>query len=138
MKKFHSILFVNLLAISSISLFSQTENPKVMKYFAPKYPAAAQAVRATGRIDVSVEIDKDGKVTSATAVNGHPLLRKTCENAAKEWTFSSDLNRDKRGVIITFLLGLGGKNKKDKVEFKKPYTLELIGVLVRIVSTVDT
>jgi hypothetical protein len=45
---------------------------------------------------------------------------------------SSDLNRDKRGVIITFLLGLGGKNKKDKVKFKKPYTLELIGVLVRM------
>jgi TonB family protein len=135
MKKFHSIVVVILLAVCSVSLFAQTKNPKVIKHFAPKYPAAAQAVRATGTIDVSVKIGKDGKVTSATALNGHPLLRKACENAAKEWTFTSDSNSDEHEVKITFLLRLGDKNEKDKVKFKKPYTLELIGVLVKIVDT---
>jgi TonB family protein len=127
MKKFYLILFVVILFPAfSIAAFAQTEKPKVVKYFAPKYPAAAQAVRATGTVIVNVKIDKDGKVISAVAESGHPLLRKACENAAKEWIFSTDSRPEEQEVKITFLLRIGNKNKKDKVKFKKPYTLELL------------
>ncbi len=134
MKKFILIsLFI--LALFSISVLAQVDKPKVLKYFAPKYPAAAQAVRASGTIIVEVKIDRDGKVTSAVAQTGHPLMRKVCENAAKEWMFSNDPNKEEREVKITFLLRIGDKNKKDKVKFKKPYALELIGARVRILDT---
>jgi TonB family protein len=138
MKKFYSNLFIiNLLLLCSIAVFAQKDKPKVIKYFAPKYPVSAQAVRATGTIDVLVKIDKDGKVTSTNAISGHPLLRKACENAAMQWLFTPDSSHDEREVKITFLLRIGDRNKKDKVKFKKPYTIELVGARVRIVNTVD-
>lgn len=139
MKNFYSILLVAILFVFSyITVFAQTENPKVLKHFAPKYPPAAQAVRATGTVNVLVKIDEDGKVTSTVAISGHPLLRKACENAAKLWIFSPNANSKEREVKITFLLRISDKNKKDKVKFKKPYTLELIGVQIKIINTIDT
>ena len=137
MKK-NILVLLFILVIFSLSVFAQDKKPKVIKYIAPKYPAAAQAVRASGTVDINVKIDKDGKVFSVNAISGHPLLRKACEMAAKGWLFSSDSVSETREVKITFLLRVGNKNKKDKVKFKKPYTLELIGALVRIVNTVDT
>jgi TonB family protein len=131
------LLVISLFVLCSVETFAQTDKPKVLKYFAPNYPAAAQAVNASGTVDVNVKIDKDGKVISAEATSGHPLLRKACEVAAKEWIFSKDSTLETREVKITFLLRLGNKNKKDKVKFKKPNTLELIGVMVRIVNTID-
>ncbi len=48
----------------------------------PGYPAAARAVRASGTVTVQVVIDETGKVASANAVSGHPLLRAAAEKAA--------------------------------------------------------
>ena len=137
MKKFYTILFTVLFMAFSVSAFAQIENPTVIQYFAPKYPASAQAVRATGTVNVVVKIDKNGKVISANAISGHPLLRKACEVAAINWLFSTDSTVEEREIKLTFLLRLGDKNKKDKVKFKKPYTLELSGVMVRIVNTIS-
>ena len=132
MRKSISVL-IFVLAIFSFSVFAQNDAPKVIKYVAPKYPAAAQAVRASGTVDVNVKIDQEGKVVSAEAISGHPLLRKACEMAAKEWIFSSDPNINEREAKIIFILRIGNKNKKDKVKFRKPYTLELVGARVRII-----
>ena len=134
MEKFRSVLFVVILFIlCSVTTFSQTENPKVLRYFAPKYPVTAQAVRAAGTVIVDVKIDKDGKVISAVAESGHPLLRKVSEIAAKEWLFLTDLNTEEREVRITFLIRQGDRNKKDKLKFRKPYTLEVVGARSRII-----
>lgn len=131
MKKTISILII-VLAVFSNSAFAQEGKPKVIKYVALKYPAAAKAIRASGTVDVNVKISKEGKVVLAEAVSGHQLLRKTAENASKEWLFSSDSTTEERQVKITFLLRIGDKNKRDKVKFKKPYTLEVVAGRVRI------
>lgn len=57
----------------------------------PKYPAAAKAVRAEGPVGVQVIIDSDGKMFSATAISGHPLLRRTSEIAACSSKFAHTL-----------------------------------------------
>lgn len=138
MKRSSSILFaVILFIICSVSIFAQTDKPKVIKYFAPKYPPAAQAVRATGAVIVNVRIDKDGNVISAVAESGHPLLRKACENAAKGWMFSTISINEEREIKIAFLLGLSSKSKKDKVKFKKPYTLEIVAAQWNILQTTN-
>lgn len=54
----------------------------------PPYPAAARAVRASGAVNVQVTIDEDGRVISASAVSGHPLLRGVAEQAARGARFS--------------------------------------------------
>jgi TonB family protein len=62
-------------------------NGSALKLPAPDYPAAAKAVRASGTVNVQVTIDEDGKVISASAVSGHPLLRAAAENAARKCEF---------------------------------------------------
>ena len=70
----------------------------------PPYPPAAVAVNAQGKVDVQVLIDESGKVVSAKAVSGHPLLRAAAERAA--WsarftpTYLSKVAVKVTGVIV--------------------------------------
>ncbi|MFN0139643.1 MAG: TonB family protein [Pyrinomonadaceae bacterium] len=63
-------------------------NGKAVELPLPKYPAAAQAVKASGAVSVQVTVDEQGSVISASAVSGHPLLRAAAEAAAREAKFS--------------------------------------------------
>lgn len=58
-----------------------TELPK------PPYPPAARAVRAAGSVTVQVLVDESGRVVSANAVSGHPLLRAAAVGAARSTKF---------------------------------------------------
>lgn len=53
----------------------------------PVTPPEAHAAHIGGIVTVAVEIDKDGKVISAQAVNGPELLRAAAVDCAKQWTF---------------------------------------------------
>ncbi|HZS06641.1 MAG TPA: TonB family protein [Blastocatellia bacterium] len=57
----------------------------------PPYPPIAKAARAAGAVQVAVEINEDGDVTSASAVGGHPLLREAAVQAARQWKFKPTL-----------------------------------------------
>ncbi|HTH38535.1 MAG TPA: TonB family protein [Pyrinomonadaceae bacterium] len=54
----------------------------------PPYPAAAISLNIKGEVAVQVTIDEYGKVVSAKAVSGHPLLRRDSERAAMNARFS--------------------------------------------------
>jgi TonB family protein len=54
----------------------------------PAYPAAARAAKASGAVVVLVTADEEGKVESAKAVSGHPLLRASAEAAANQARFT--------------------------------------------------
>jgi protein TonB len=54
----------------------------------PPYPAIARAARASGAVVVSVTVDESGKVISAHAVSGNPLLQQAAVQAAYGWRFS--------------------------------------------------
>jgi protein TonB len=53
----------------------------------PVYPQTAKAVNAGGEVSVQVMIDENGKVISAKAISGHPLLRPVSEQAARNAKF---------------------------------------------------
>lgn len=57
----------------------------------PTYTAAAKAIRAMGDVNVQVLIDEAGNVVSASAANGHPLLRGEAEKAARNAKFNPTL-----------------------------------------------
>lgn len=63
-------------------------NGKARSLPKPAYPPAARAVRASGAVTVQVLIDENGNVVSASAVNGHPLLRAAAVSAARGAKFS--------------------------------------------------
>ena len=59
-------------------------NGRAINLSVPTYPAAARAMHASGQVMVQVLVDEDGRVTSAKAINGHPLLRGAAEAAARQ------------------------------------------------------
>lgn len=66
-------------------------NGKAVYLPKPPYPAAAIAVNAQGKVNVQIMIDEHGKVVSAKAVDGNPLLRGAAETAAWKATFTPTL-----------------------------------------------
>jgi hypothetical protein len=63
-------------------------NGKATYLAKPPYPPAARALRITDSVSVQVLIDETGKVVSASAISGNPILRTVSENAARQSKFS--------------------------------------------------
>ena len=63
-------------------------NSRAVNLPKPLYPSAAKALRASGQVVVQVLVDESGKVVSANAVSGHPLLRQAAEQAARTSKFN--------------------------------------------------
>lgn len=63
-------------------------NGKAISLPKPPYPAIAKSARASGTVVVQVTIDESGKVISARAVSGHPLLQAAAVQAAYGARFS--------------------------------------------------
>ncbi|MEW6128948.1 MAG: energy transducer TonB [Acidobacteriota bacterium] len=53
----------------------------------PDYPAIAKQIRLEGSIVVEIVISPEGRVESARALGGHPLLTKAAVDAAYGWRF---------------------------------------------------
>ncbi len=70
---------------------------------APPYPLEAKQVRAQGSVEVLVETNEAGTVTSAKAISGRNELRKAAEEAAKQWRFANPVINGKtirvRGIL---------------------------------------
>jgi protein TonB len=54
----------------------------------PAYPPAAKALRIQGKVSIQILIDETGKVLSARAIDGPPLLKQAAEKAAYQARFS--------------------------------------------------
>uniref|UniRef100_A0A7V0Z7S2 TonB family protein n=1 Tax=candidate division WOR-3 bacterium TaxID=2052148 RepID=A0A7V0Z7S2_UNCW3 len=63
--------------------------PEPIKKVLPKYPEAARAIGATGKVIVKVVVGTDGKVKSATIYSsfGNPACEEAALAAAKQWEF---------------------------------------------------
>jgi TonB family protein len=66
-------------------------NGKAISLPKPAYPAIARSARASGTVTVQVTVDESGKVTSARAISGHPLLQASAVQAAYGARFSPTL-----------------------------------------------
>jgi protein TonB len=63
-------------------------NGKAISKPAPGYPPIAKAARASGVVTVQIVVDESGRVVSANAVGGHPLLQQAAVAAARQARFS--------------------------------------------------
>lgn len=62
-------------------------NGRAVRLVRPTLPRDARKAGATGKVEVSIVFDEEGKVIWARAIIGHPLLRAVCEDAARQTTF---------------------------------------------------
>lgn len=67
-----------------IWLKSDELKKRATHHVAPRLPSS---VRAEGTIIVELLMDTEGNVQCVRASNGHPLLRRAAEEAAKQWKF---------------------------------------------------
>jgi protein TonB len=63
-------------------------NGKAISLPKPEYPPNAKNMRASGVVTVEVLLDESGKVISARAVEGNPLLRPAAVAAARQARFT--------------------------------------------------
>jgi TonB family protein len=68
----------------------------------PDYPSAARRARVEGLVVVELEVDEEGRVTSARAVSGNALLRDAAIAAARKWTFESEGKRAIGTIAFNF------------------------------------
>lgn len=114
---------------------SEKPYPKIVKIQKPPYPAAARAVGAAGEVVVEVKFDKEGKVISAKAVSGHPLLRSASVQAARQSLFEASENDEQREVKLTFIFLPNPNGKENKKRYSNPYRIEVIAEIFMIDST---
>jgi TonB family protein len=70
----------------------------------PRYPAIARTANVSGSVRVSVLIDENGNVISATAISGHPFLRPASVEAARGARFAPTLHSGKPVKVSGILL----------------------------------
>ncbi|HEV2883003.1 MAG TPA: energy transducer TonB [Pyrinomonadaceae bacterium] len=63
-------------------------NSKVISKPSPAYPMLAKQARVQGTVTVEIVIDEQGRVMSAQATSGHPLLRMAAQQSAYQARFS--------------------------------------------------
>ena len=86
----------------------------------PVFPPIAKAARASGEVKVQVTIDKAGKVVTALALSGHPLLRDAALAAARQWEFKPTMVSGKpvtvSGVLTFKFVPDDGRKSEAEVE----------------------
>jgi protein TonB len=74
-----------------VRLPSSVISSKVIDKPAPPYPAAARAARIQGPVAVQILVDEQGRVVSAKATSGNPLLMQSAVQAAYRARFTPTL-----------------------------------------------
>lgn len=68
---------------------------------APAYPAEASAARVEGQVTVQAVVNPEGKVVSARALSGPPVLRDAATEAVHRWRYSPLLDNGKPISVTT-------------------------------------
>jgi TonB family protein len=71
-----------------------------------KVPTSSPHLRINTTANVRIELDEKGRVRSAEVISGHPLLRASAVQAAREWTFRPVRVKGRRvaaGGILTLV-----------------------------------
>jgi TonB family protein len=69
----------------------------VVRRVTPEYPREAVEERATGQVQVTIVVDRSGRVVEACATSGPESLRAAAEDAARQWTFRPDFGHEPGG-----------------------------------------
>ena len=78
-----------LLAVSlaGAQTMSEEGKRKLKTKAAPAYPELARRLNIAGKVKIEVVITPDGRVRSARAIGGHPVLVQTCLDAVRDWRY---------------------------------------------------
>jgi TonB family protein len=75
---------------------------KVKRQVKPQYPALAAQLKLSGTVKVAVVVAPDGKVKSARAVGGPPVLITAALDAANHWEFETSSKETSQTLEFKF------------------------------------
>jgi TonB family protein len=78
-------------ALAPIAVPKTASSPKLISSARLAYPATAKQSNIQGSVTVSANVDANGIVVSATALNGPLLLRQAAVDSVKQWKYSPGL-----------------------------------------------
>jgi TonB family protein len=124
-----SLAFTSTLILSPANALPTPDAPAVITAICPIFPAIARAAHVSGEVAVEARIGVEGKVLSAKASSGHPLLRKAAEEAAMRWQFgtSTDPGSSRNAQLIFVFRIMPRCSKADELTsiFSPPYRVEV-------------
>jgi TonB family protein len=77
-------------------------NRKATKQVKPQYPPLASQLKLSGAVRVAVVVAPNGKVSSARAVGGHPVLVAAAVDAANHWEFEANSKETSQTLEFKF------------------------------------
>src|ERR1700687_5002865 len=89
-KRFFAVAVTAVLAGAMVSAqqSSVEESKRKIKFKTnPQFSELARRMNLSGRVKIELDIAPDGRVKSARAVGGHPVLVQSCLDAVKDWKF---------------------------------------------------
>jgi hypothetical protein len=110
--------------------------PAIVFSSPPTIPPIVLAARVSGNVVTELSLDAEGKVFSAHAVEGHPLLRKCSEQAALRWRFAP-ATKSARTLRLTFIYPKLAFGESAHITVL-PYRTQLKLVLPEYVKPPDT
>jgi hypothetical protein len=135
MRKIYFSAFVVCLIVATQAhmrpaIAQQAEGVTVLEAVPPIYSQVAVNARASGKLSVEVEINSDGSVASAHAVQPS-IFRPAAEKAALRWRFvpSTDARLRVVKLLFHFIIVNQVVEASDLVPiFTPPYEIEIRGV----------
>jgi TonB family protein len=82
-------MFVLFFTLALASLPADFEHCSPIKYIeAPEYPELARQAAIEGAVNVQLVVGPNGRVISARAITGNPILKQEAERNAANWVFA--------------------------------------------------
>ncbi len=77
---------------------------KAVKKVSPLYPPLARRKRVQGKVIISLQVNSDGTVSTATFVEGNALFKPASLDAAKQWVFNKSSTGMEGHIVFRFQL----------------------------------
>ena len=89
--RFAASVLAGLLAAGMVVAQSTVEGGKrkVKAKVNPQFSQLARKMNLSGKVKVEVVIAADGRIKTARALGGHPLLVQPCLDAVKDWKYET-------------------------------------------------
>ena len=94
-------MLASLVLLAALTVVDQPTQPLAVHVESLAYPDLARDTQIQGVVDVEIEINSEGRVSSASAMSGHPLLRQPAEKNIKSWRFDTS-SSDIRRLTVTY------------------------------------
>jgi protein TonB len=87
-----------------VRLSGKVASDHLLRSARPTYPPLAKQARIWGVVTLEVKINKEGGVTSAQTLSGHPLLQEAAVDAVRKWTYRPYLVKGEPVEVITTVI----------------------------------